>query len=59
MTGFPALLAQDKKPPEKLTFTTNGNRLGNVTFDHSAQFEASERGVHGLSSQAVSGRRQS
>lgn len=35
-SGVPALLAQEKKPPEKLTFTTNGNRLGNVTFNHLA-----------------------
>ncbi|MGD1097231.1 MAG: c(7)-type cytochrome triheme domain-containing protein [Bryobacteraceae bacterium] len=30
------LVAQDKRPPEKLTFSTNNNRLGNVTFNHAA-----------------------
>ncbi len=29
-------LAQDKKAPEKLVFTTTNNRLGNVTFNHAA-----------------------
>jgi c(7)-type cytochrome triheme protein len=37
--GVPALLAQDKKSPEKLTFTTNGNRLGNVAFNHLAHLK--------------------
>ena len=31
--GLSGLLAQDKKPPEKLTFTAKN---GNVTFDHAA-----------------------
>jgi c(7)-type cytochrome triheme protein len=35
----PALLAQEKKAPEKMTFSTNGNRLGNVTFNHSAHLK--------------------
>lgn len=33
LVGTLGLLAQDKKPPEKLTFTTKN---GNVTFDHAA-----------------------
>ncbi len=33
LVGTLGLLAQDKKPPQKLTFTTKN---GNVTFDHAA-----------------------
>lgn len=34
--GSIGMLAQDKKPPEKLTFTTKN---GNVTFDHAAHIK--------------------
>src|ERR1700684_4599523 len=36
LIGAFGLLAQDKKPPEKLTFTTKN---GNVTFDHAAHLK--------------------
>ncbi len=36
MLGLTALVAQNKTPPTKLTFTTKN---GNVTFDHSAHIK--------------------
>lgn len=36
LMGAFGLLAQDKKPPEKLTFTSKN---GNVTFDHAAHIK--------------------